>query len=1083
MGYHYFKMTRIPPQSRDENPAPLVEPLTDRELEILRLLVKRLSNDEIAQALTLSVSTVKWYVKQIFGKLKVHSRTEAAARAAQLDLLGDALPMVQPQAAEVEQSIGPVFVARERELDRLAGLLDRALTGQCQAVFIVGEAGQGKTALLGEFARQAQSMHASLLVASGSCNAYSGVGDPYLPFRDILDMLCGNVEAKWTAGTLTRDHARRLWAALPHTLHAVIDEGPDLLEVFVSGAALLRRAVASAETDSADRLRALIDTQRSAVTQRQQPQLFEQYTNVLRRLAVRQPLILLVDDVQWIDEASLHLLFHLGRRLAGSRVLIVGAYRPNDLAVQSSATESNDHSQRLTLAEVIIEFQRRFGDIQIDLTRLESAEEQRFVEAILDSEPNDLDASFRAALFRLTRGHALFTIELLRSLQERGDLSQDNAGRWRASSALTWNTLPARVEAVIAQRLQRLSDGLRDLLNVASVEGEDFTAEVISSVLQIDKRQALQMLSGELAQRQRLVRERDDIEIGRKQLARYQFSHALFQQYLYQSLSANVRRQLHHQVAHVLEALYQDQLDEIAVQLAHHFVQAADRDKAAHYQRRAGDRALHSAAFAEAVRHYQAALLHWAAADAIGQAELLRALGECWWALGDFPRAIESLQEVYHRYLALGDRQSAGAVQRMMGRICWEASDRAQSTQHYQQALAILEPLGDSVELAYVYSGFATIAMLATELDEAMQWGTRAWALAERLNAEDVIIHALNDIGSTLYYTEPERGLALIQEGLHRALAANLPHGICRSYANTGTTLRHLDRYAEAHATFQAFVAYTERFQMSEYACYSRAELFHLEWLHGDWLAWQRHQSRLTEYLNGGNILSIGTAYAGTFLGQAYNDLGQTEAACHVLELTLPQARGAAETQTTLPHLGELARAYAGLGRAAEATASVTDIIEWVERVPLTHPNSIMALHYACQYAAEYGLIDLARRGLRQLDRTLAIHALSQTAASLSEARGHVALAANDFLRATESLHEALDRWTAQSRPYDQIRTFNSLSRALLESGNDAAAHDACDHAISIVDALAAQLDDEEMKTSFLHSSLVREIWERRTAL
>ena len=328
MGYDYCKMTSLSPQPSDNSIKPLLEPLTERELDILRLLVKRLSNDEIAQALTLSVSTVKWYVKQIFGKLAVHSRAEAVARAAQLGLLGDVPPVALPHADEAAQPIGPLFVARDRELDQLVGLLDRALAGESQIMFIVGEAGQGKTALLGEFARRAQHSNANILVAGGSCTAYSGVGDPYLPFRDILDMLCGNVEAKWLAGMLTRDHARRLWAALPHTLQAVVDEGPDLLEVFVSGTALLRRAAALPETDGADRLRELIDRQRRSVLQRQQPQLFEQYASVLRRLAVRQPLILLLDDVQWIDEASLHLLFHLGRRLAGSRIMIIGALSP-----------------------------------------------------------------------------------------------------------------------------------------------------------------------------------------------------------------------------------------------------------------------------------------------------------------------------------------------------------------------------------------------------------------------------------------------------------------------------------------------------------------------------------------------------------------------------------------------------------------------------------------------------------------------------------------------------------------------------------------------------------------------------------
>ncbi len=356
----------------------------------------------------------------------------------------------------------------------------------------------------------------------------------------------------------------------------------------------------------------------------------------------------------------------------------------------------------------------------------------------------------------------------------------------------------------------------RPLRVVAGVRAinEDFTAEVISAVLHIDESQALQMLSGELAQRQRLVRERGEIEIGRRLLARYQFSHALFQQYLHQSLSANERRQLHRQVAHVLETLYANQLDDIAVQLAHHFTQAADREKAARYLRRAGDLARRSAAFDEAARYYQAALPQWAADDAIGQVELLRALGECWWALGNFHRAIETLEEVYERYSALDDRPNAGAVQRVMGRMYWEASDRAQSSLHYRQALAILEPLGDNVELAHVYSGLSTIYMLATELDEALTWGEQALVLGERLSAEDVIVHALNNIGTTLCIMQPERGLALIQESLRRALAANLPHAVCRGYVNSADAFRHLDRCTEARDAYQAFVAYAEQSHM-----------------------------------------------------------------------------------------------------------------------------------------------------------------------------------------------------------------------------------------------------------------------------
>jgi hypothetical protein len=129
-------------------------------------------------------------------------------------------------------------------------------------VFVTGEAGSGKTALVQEFTRRAQEAHAdpsttdlrsasgqapstgsgqapwtssprlrsgqagqALIVASGNCNAYTGIGDPYLPFREILGLLTGDVEAKWAAGAMTGEHARRLWDAFPLAAQALVEGG------------------------------------------------------------------------------------------------------------------------------------------------------------------------------------------------------------------------------------------------------------------------------------------------------------------------------------------------------------------------------------------------------------------------------------------------------------------------------------------------------------------------------------------------------------------------------------------------------------------------------------------------------------------------------------------------------------------------------------------------------------------------------------------------------------------------------------------------------------------------------------------
>jgi DNA-binding SARP family transcriptional activator len=178
----------------------------------------------------------------------------------------------------------PVFVARERELARLEGYLDEALAGQGRVAFVTGGAGRGKTALMEEFARRAQAAHPDLVVAGGNCNAYTGAGDPYLPFWEILGLLTGDVEARWAAGALTREHARRLWHTLPLAARALVEASPDLIDTFVPGTALLERATAYAEGTAEDgvwlaRLEELV-ARRATVAGGMNPEqsvLFEQY--------------------------------------------------------------------------------------------------------------------------------------------------------------------------------------------------------------------------------------------------------------------------------------------------------------------------------------------------------------------------------------------------------------------------------------------------------------------------------------------------------------------------------------------------------------------------------------------------------------------------------------------------------------------------------------------------------------------------------------------------------------------------------------------------------------------------------------
>lgn len=511
----------------------------------------------------------------------------------------DAQPPALPpflSAAPPHPSPAVPFVAREQELAELAAALATARSGAGQILFVIGEAGRGKTMLVQEFARQAQAADAELLVVSGYSNAHTGSGDPYLPFCEALTMLCGDVEAKWAGGLITAEHARRVWDAMPLTLPALVEHAPDLIGNFVTSKGLRERATTFAAPDATwfNRLGALANAEAGAKVDQQH--IFAQYSAALSAIASQRPLVLILEDLHWVDSASSGLLFHLSREASHSRMLIVGTYRPDEVAVSRGEIAH-------PLADILSELKRWHGDIWLDLGELAPAEGRRFVEAYLDTQPNRLGPGFREALFERTGGHALFTVELLREMQERGDVRQDAQGQWIEGPAINWNMLPARVEGAIEKRIQRLEKELQGILTIASVEGETFTAEVVARVQQLNERGLVQRLSQELDKQHRLITAQILAWLGPQRLSLYRFRHQLFQQYVYHSLTEMERVYLHEAVGSVLEAIYGGQTEQVAVQLARHFEQAGLVEKAVGYLLHAGKRAAQLSAYQEAISH------------------------------------------------------------------------------------------------------------------------------------------------------------------------------------------------------------------------------------------------------------------------------------------------------------------------------------------------------------------------------------------------------------------------------------------------------------------------------------------------
>ncbi len=709
------------------------------------------------------------------------------------------------------------FVARQAQLAELRTFLDQALANHGQVAFVVGEAGSGKTALITEFARRAQEAHKDLVFAIGNCNAQTGIGDPYLPFREILAQLTGDVEAKLAKGAITAENARRLRGLVRWSCDALLEFGPDLINILVPGTALIAKAgkFVLKQAGWPDKLKKLVESKgaQPAGSALEQSHIFEQYTNVLKALTVKQPLVLVLDDLQWADSASTSLLFHLGRRIGESRLLVLGAYRPEEV-------ELGRGGERHPLEKVLTEFKRYFGDVWVDLDQIEKEEARQFVDALLDLEPNRLGPSFRRALVQHTGGHPLFAVELLRDMREQGDLEKDAAGCWAEGVSLDWDALPPRVEGVIEERIGRLQEELRETLTVGSVEGEQFTAEVIARVRKVDERVVIGRLSNQLDRQHHLVVSQGMRRLGRQLLSSYRFWHNLFQKYLYDSLDAAQRAYLHEDVGNVLEALYGDQAAEIAVQLARHFEEAGLAEKAAHYLHVEGRRAMQMSANTEAIGHLSKALTLLQTLPATPERDewelrLRMRLGNATgiaqgWAAPGVRAALEQARQLCRR------AEYAPRLITVLHGLCEHYITRAEYRAAYelaQQMIVLAKKTNDPTSLLVAYQALGRSQDAMGDFVAARN--TLERALAYHGLAQDRPLPYLSGrafgatahgyLGRCLFFLGyPDQGLAQAREAL--ALAEALAHPLILAYILYGISC-----YYRLLGDSQASLAYAER--------------------------------------------------------------------------------------------------------------------------------------------------------------------------------------------------------------------------------------------------------------------------------
>ena len=870
------------------------------------------------------------------------------------------------------------FVERRKELAQLHKSVSQALAGLATPAFVLGEAGSGKTSLMREFARVAQEAHPRLLVAGGQCNAQTGPGDAFRPFRDILGILTGDLEIDWIVGMLNREQALEIWAAIPDVLQAISESGPHLLERLIATRPLIDRIAPflSEEADWLKQFQTAADKASSererqhggAQTGQEQSQVVEELTQTFRAIAARHPLLLLLDDLQWADDASLNLLYHVARRLAGSQILLVGAYRPGESRGGQASVERA--AQEIQQPEnLILELARQYGDIQIRLDQTSPTEGRAFIDALLDRQPNRLDEQFRDDLYRHTRGQALFTVEMLQSMRQNQEIVLDEGGYWVENSVAASRQLPVRVEAVIAQRLGRLTPAQRRLLEAGSVQGEVFTAEVAANVLPVELETALQLLTHDLSRKQRLLQEQGQVPVRERSLNRFQFVHMLVREYLYGELDAGEKRHLHRRTAEELEKILAvdagsrvapEYLDAFGPALLHHFEAGEVWAKAAAYAYALGGRARQGYAMREAMAYYARALN---ALDRFaGAPEALLIDVQLAWVEAAFKfRPYE--EQLKHLASAEGIARTLDDKPRLIQVLEWTANVLlargrwSQAGPSLLEALALAEAAGDeelSVRPLYFKALMTSFGdppqslagmALAKELSrkyanqqiEALAFATEAQVLAElgdfegARNALDVAHVVAQQVGSPVLESDVDHFAAWAwlamgnmshamefgQRSRNTALATDNMDCSCGATVCIGYVNLELGKIAEATASFEEGIRRSEAAGALIHRQEGEAGLAMARFLSGHQDAVEELRASIMDMKSIEN--RVGAAGASQLLGTCLTALGQFEQASSAFSEAIEFYR----TSRMHPFLGRALEAMAELmdkhGRRAEA--------------------------------------------------------------------------------------------------------------------------------------------------------------------
>ena len=713
---------------------------------------------------------------------------EAAARTT---------PEKPAAAPSPSASAGTTLVGRDEELAFLHARLRAARTRQRRLVLVTGEPGIGKTTLVETFLDQI-SRDGTLHIGRGQCVEHYGAGEAYLPVLEAIGRLGRAADGERLIQTL-KQYAPTWLVQLPALL---TDADLEIVSRRAQGA-------------TRDRM-------------------LREIVEALDAMSVVDPVVLVLEDLHWSDSATIDLLAMLARRREPASLLIVGTYRPADVAVKAHPLQS---------AKQELQVHGLCEDLALEFLSVAAVKEylaQRFV-------PHDLPADFSVVLHRITDGNPLFMVNTLEDLIARGQL-RESEGRWSLAVSVedVAVEVPHTLSQIVAQQVERLTAEEQAALAVASVAGSECSA-ALAVAAGIDAH-AAERCCDTLARRGHFLRVNGAASWPDGTVAtRYAFIHALYRNVLYSRVPIGHRVGLHLRIAERLERAYGARAADIAGELAVHFERGRDFERAARYQTLAGEHALRRHGYREAANHLRHALTSLnALPESTKRTEqelmLQVMLGTALTALKG--HAVREVEVAYARARLLSEEVDDPArLSLVLPGLTWFYLVRgpaATTRQLSARLTAMAETTGDCAMklaahhsagvVAYYSGGFETardhLEQGSTLYDPAAHTPDRSPIF--RANVDPGVSCALHAAGVIWVLGYPERAAARAREAL--ALACEIDHPFSVAHAHRFAAALYQSQQDEGaaseHANASAALAAEHGF-----AAVLKAVAFHQGWV------------------------------------------------------------------------------------------------------------------------------------------------------------------------------------------------------------------------------------------------------------